>query len=43
MNFMPVPAGQGGSGLAVRLSDKLSLPVPADRARRAISHMSTRS
>jgi multiple sugar transport system ATP-binding protein len=34
MNFIPCRLEQNGVGLKVRLSDALSLPVPADRAER---------
>jgi multiple sugar transport system ATP-binding protein len=34
MNFMPCRLEQNGSGVKLRLSDQLALPVPADRAER---------
>jgi multiple sugar transport system ATP-binding protein len=34
MNFLPCRLEQNGSGLMVRLSDQLALPVPPDRAER---------
>jgi len=40
MNFLPCRlAGGNGEGLSVRLSDKLSFPVPADRGDRYASHV----
>ncbi|HKS88134.1 MAG TPA: sn-glycerol-3-phosphate ABC transporter ATP-binding protein UgpC [Stellaceae bacterium] len=38
MNFLPCRLVANGSGLTVRLSDKLSFPVPADRASRYRPH-----
>jgi sulfate ABC transporter ATP-binding protein len=34
MNFLPARVVNGGSNLSIRLSDKLSLPVPAERTAR---------
>ena len=34
MNFLPCRLEQNGTGLMVRLSDQLALPVPADRTER---------
>jgi multiple sugar transport system ATP-binding protein len=34
MNFLPCRLEQNGSGMLVRLSEQLALPVPADRAER---------
>jgi multiple sugar transport system ATP-binding protein len=38
MNFLPCQLVANGSGLTVRLSDKLSFPVPEDRTARYRSH-----
>src|SRR5262245_11653024 len=38
MNFLSCQLVQNGSGLSVRLSDKLTFPVPEDRAARYRSH-----
>ncbi len=38
MNFLPCQLVANGSGLTVRLSDKLSFPVPADRTARYRTH-----
>ena len=44
MNFLPCRLVENGSGeLSVRLSDKLSFPVPPDRASRATHPMSATS
>jgi multiple sugar transport system ATP-binding protein len=39
MNFLPCQLVQNGSGLSVRLSDKLVFPVPENRAARYRSHV----
>jgi multiple sugar transport system ATP-binding protein len=39
MNFLPCQLVANGSGLTVRLSETLSLPVPADRADRYRAHI----
>ena len=39
MNFIPCQLEQAAGALRVRLSDKLSLPVPADRTARYIGHV----
>jgi multiple sugar transport system ATP-binding protein len=39
MNFLPCQLVGTNGSMTVRLSDKLSLPVPADRAARYASHV----
>src|SRR4029077_16551281 len=39
MNFTPGPLDQAAGALRVRLTDKLSFPVPADRTARYTSHV----
>jgi multiple sugar transport system ATP-binding protein len=40
MNFIPCQLEQaGGGGLGLRLSDKLTMPVPSDRTARYLSHV----
>ena len=40
MNFIPCQLDQAAGALRIRISDKLSFPVPADRTSRYLSHAS---